>query len=39
MDESVEEAVATDVSAELHAKFGGDEFERESESGIVYAPY
>jgi hypothetical protein len=39
MDEWVEEAVATDVSAGLYAKFGGDEFERESESGIVYAPY
>jgi hypothetical protein len=39
MDESVEEAVATDVSAELHAKFGGGEFERESDYGIVYAPY
>jgi hypothetical protein len=39
MDESVEEAVAADVSVELHAKFGGDGFGRESEFGIVYAPY
>jgi hypothetical protein len=39
MDESVKEAVAPDMSVGLHAKFDGDGFDRESDSGTAYSPY